>query len=277
MKIIQMLIDIAQKEERRSAMLTFHPHPRKVLFPDDHGLQLLTTMDEKLELLEQAGIDDVIIHPFSRGFSRHTAVEYVRDLLVHGLHMKHLVIGYDHRFGRNREGDIHELREMAPLFDFKVTEISAQDIDDVNVSSTKIRTALNEGDLTTANAFLGYRFSFFGKVVLGAQRGKGLGFPTANIHVLDDTKLIPRVGVYAVDVVLGDETFRGMMNIGFNPTFGDDAPKTIEVNIFDFDRDIYGRDLNIVLLKYLRDEQRFVNASDLQAQMIIDKQNALHS
>lgn len=269
-----MLNDIARNEGRRSVMLTFHPHPRKVLFPDDHGLQLLTTMDEKLALLEEAGLDDVIIHPFSLEFSRYNAVEYVRDLLVEAIGMKHMVIGYDHRFGRNREGDIHQLLEMAPLYDFKVTEIPAQDINEVYVSSTKIRNALLEGEVQTANNYLGYSFLFKGKVVRGENRGKDLGFPTANIAYLDDTKLVPADGVYAVDVLLDGDRKRGMMNIGHNPTFGDQNEKSIEVHLFDFDGDLYGRELTVVLLKYLRSEQRFHNAEDLQAQMAKDEGSA---
>lgn len=269
-----MLNDIAQREGRRSVMLTFHPHPRKVLFPDDHGLELLTTMDEKLDLLEEAGLDDVIIHPFSKDFSRYNAVEYVRDLLVNGLHMKHMVIGYDHHFGRNREGDIHQLRDMAPLYDFEVTEISAQDIDDVNVSSTKIRSALKAGEVVTANTYLGYRYSFRGKVVHGKRRGKGLGFPTANVLVDDDTKLIPMTGVYAVDVEFEQVNYRGMMNIGYNPTFGSEAQQTIEVNLFGFDREIYDQPIRVELLKYLRAEERFSDVEALKAQMEKDKIDA---
>jgi len=273
-KIIDMLNGFAHKAGRSSVMLTFHPHPRKVLFPDDHGLELLTTMEEKLELLEQAGLDDVIIHPFSREFSRYTAVEYVRDLLVHGLHMKHMVIGYDHHFGRNRQGDIHQLREMAPLYEFDVTEIAAKDIDDVNVSSTKIRQALQEGQVEVANTYLGYKYSFRGNVVPGKSRGKEIGFPTANIEVLDDTKLIPRNGVYAVDVRVQGAMHRGMMNIGHNPTFENGMDKSIEVNLFDFDRDIYGQEIRVCLLKYLRAEQRYGNVDELTAQMKIDQENA---
>jgi len=273
-KIIQMLNDIAEREGRRSVMLTFHPHPRKVLFPDDHGLELLTTMEEKLELLEAAGLDDVIIHPFSKEFSRFNAVEYVRDLLVNGLRMKHMVIGYDHHFGRNREGDIHQLREMAPLYDFNVTEISAEDIEDVHVSSTKVRTALQEGDVVTANMYLGYSYSFRGNVVRGKNRGKDLGFPTANIEISDDTKLIPKNGVYAVDVLLEGVAYRGMMNIGHNPTFEKRGERSVEVNLFDFDRDIYGLEVKVELLKYLRSEKRYSDVTGLKTQMEIDKHDA---
>ncbi len=273
-KILSQLNKIAGEEGLRSAMLTFHPHPRKVLFPDHHGLALLTTLDEKLELLERAGIQDVIIHPFSKEFSRVDPIAYVRDLLIEQLQMKHMVIGYDHRFGRNREGDIHQLIEMAPLYGFKVTEIAAQEVDDVNVSSTKIRKALDEGDVDAANTYLGYRYRFSGEVVPGKQRGKGLGFPTANIWVEDDTKLIPKEGVYAVDALLHGERFKGMMNIGFNPTFEQEGDKTMEVNLFNFDRDIYGERMIIELKKYLRPEKRFGDVNDLKKQMEKDRNDA---
>lgn len=275
-KIIDQLNKIAKEEGRRSVILTFFPHPRKVLFPDDHGLRLLTTMEEKLALFEKAGIDDVIIHPFSKEFSRFNAVEYVRDLLVEGIHMKHMVIGYDHHFGRNREGGIDQLREMAPLYDFNVTEISAKDIDDVNVSSTKIRAALDEGNVEIASAYLGYLYSFEGKVVHGKKRGNQIGYPTANLAEIDDTKLIPKNGVYSVEAELNGLLHRGMMNIGFNPTFEDEGQRSIEVHIFDFDGDLYGVQLRVFVLKYLRTEKRFSDLGELIKQMDTDKQNALN-
>ncbi len=277
LKIIDQLNKIAKEEGRRSVMLTFFPHPRKVLFPDDHGLRLLTTMDEKLELFEKAGLDDVIIHPFSKEFSRLNAVEYVRDLLVNGLNMKHMVIGYDHHFGRNRKGGIEQLREMSPLYEFHVTEISVKDVDDVNVSSTKIRSALDEGNIEMARAFLGYDYSFEGVVVHGRKRGKQMGYPTANLGSVDDTKLIPRNGVYAVEVVLKGARYKAMMNIGHNPTFDAASPQTIEIHIFDFDADIYGEQIRVFITKYLRTEKRFNNADELINQMNLDKEQALHA
>jgi len=275
LKIINQLNKIAKEEGRRSVMLTFFPHPRKVLFPDDHGLRLLTTMEEKLALFEKAGINDVIIHPFSKEFSRLNAVEYVRDLLVEGLNMKHMVIGYDHHFGRNRQGGIEQLRDMAPLYEFDVTEISAKDIDDVNVSSTKIRAALDDGEVDIASTYLGYLYSFEGKVVHGKKRGNLIGYPTANLAEIDDTKLIPKNGVYAVEVELNGMLYRAMMNIGFNPTFEESEQRTIEVHIFHFDRNIYGEQMRVFVLKYLRAERRFSDVSELIKQMDVDKQNAL--
>lgn len=274
-KILDRLNAIAREEGLRSAMLTFHPHPRKVLFPDDHGLNLLTTLDEKLERLDAAGIQDVIIHPFSRAFSRFDPIAYVRDLLVDQLSMQHMVIGYDHRFGRNRKGDIQQLMDMSPLYGFKVTEIAVKEVDDVNVSSTKIRRALENGDIDTANTFLGYRYRFSGTVVQGKKRGKGLGFPTANIEVEDDTKLIPKEGVYAVNAYIEDVELKGMMNIGVNPTFEDGTEKTVEVNLFDFSSEIYGKSITIELKKYLRAEKRFSDVDALKEQMEKDRYDAL--
>ena len=274
LKILNRLNDIAEREGLRSALLTFHPHPRKVIFPDDHGLRLLSTLDEKLDLLRMAGINDVIIHPFSRSFSRYNAVEYVRDLLIGNLNMKHIVIGYDHRFGRNRSGDINQLMEMAPLYDFKVTEIAAQEIDEVNVSSTKIRNALEKGEVELANSFLGYRYRFMGRVVNGENRGKSLGYPTANLIVEDDTKLIPCDGVYAVNAFVNDTWYKGMMNIGHNPTFNSGAHKSVEIHLFNFNYDIYGKEMIIELKKYLRPEQRFPSVDDLINQMKKDEIDA---
>lgn len=275
-KILSRLTEMCQQQSLRSVLLTFDPHPRKVLFPDDHGLQLLNTLDEKLELLEKTGIDDVIVHPFTKEFSRTTALYYVRDLLVQKLSMKKLVIGYDHQFGRNREGSIDQLREYAPLYNFDVSEIPAQDIDDVSVSSTKIRKALLAGEVDKASSFLSYDYFVTGSVVEGKKRGAGLGFPTANIQVNSDTKLIPGMGVYAVKVLVDDVFYFGMLNIGHNPTFGSNSPRTMEVNIFDFDQDIYQENIRVYFLARIRDEKKFNNPEELVAQLRIDKGHALN-
>ena len=274
-KILTQLSEMCQQQSLRSVLLTFNPHPRKVLFPDDHGLQLLNTLDEKLELLESTGIDDVIVHPFTLDFSRTTALYYVRDLLVQKLSMKKLVIGYDHQFGRNREGSIDQLREYAPLYGFDVSEIPAQDIDDVAVSSTKIRNALLGGEVLLAANYLNYNYFVTGSVVQGRQRGKGLGFPTANIKVHSDTKLIPKEGVYAVKVLIDDVFYKGMLNIGFNPTFEASKNRTMEVNIFDFDQDIYHKNIRVYFMDRIRSEQRFDGPESLTAQLLLDKVKAL--
>lgn len=275
-KILSRLSEMCQQQSLRSVLLTFDPHPRKVLFPDDHGLQLINTLDEKLELLEKTGIDDVIVHPFTKEFSRTTALYYVRDLLVQKLSMKKLVIGYDHQFGRNREGSIDQLREYAPLYNFDVSEIPAQDIDDVSVSSTKIRNALLAGEVDKASSFLSYDYFVTGSVVEGKNRGADLGFPTANIQVSSDTKLIPKMGVYAVKVLVDDAYYSGMLNIGHNPTFGAHNQRTMEVNIFDFDHDIYQKNIRVYFLARIRDEQKFNSPEELIDQLILDRNQALN-
>jgi riboflavin kinase/FMN adenylyltransferase len=274
-KILSRLNEMCHQQALRSVLLTFDPHPRKVLFPDDHGLQLLNTLDEKLELLEATGIDDVIVHPFTKEFSRTTAIYYVRDLLVQKLSMKKLVIGYDHQFGRNREGSIDQLREYAPLYNFDVSEIPAQDIDDVSVSSTKIRKALLAGEVDRASSFLSYDYFVTGSVVEGKKRGAGLGFPTANIQVNSDTKLIPRMGVYAVKVLVDDVFYFGMLNIGHNPTFGSNSTRTMEVNIFDFNQNIYQKNIRVYFKARIRDEKKFNSPEELVSQLNMDKDQAL--
>ena len=269
--ILDRLKQIAQKLDGESVLLTFYPHPRMVLQADSN-LKLLNTIDEKTELLEAAGIDHLIIHPFTKAFSRTTSLEFVRDILVNQIGTKKLVIGYDHHFGRNREGSFDHLKEFGPLYGFEVEEIPAQDIDDVNVSSTKIRKALVEGDVQTANLYLGDAFQLRGEVVKGNQIGRTLGYPTANLDLGNPYKLVPADGIYAVLVYLGKEQFQGMLNIGMRPTLKENQPKrSIEVNIFDFDRDVYGQELKLELIKRVRDEKKFNNLENLKAEMEKDK------
>lgn len=271
MTIINRLKEVAIKQKGETVLLTFFPHPRMVL-QEDNDLKLINTLDEKINLLEKAGIDHLIIHPFTKEFSRLTSLEFVRDLMVNKIGTKCLVIGYDHHFGRNREGSFEHLMEFGPLYGFDVEEIPAQDIDNVNVSSTKIRKALLEGDLKTANEYLTHPFSITGKVVSGAQNGRKLGFPTANIEVLERYKLIPAHGIYAVKVQIDYQIFKGMLNIGVRPTIADaDGKPTIEVNIFDFDEDIYGKQISVQLIDRIRAEEKFPSLDDLVKQMHLDK------
>lgn len=269
--ILSRLSEKAKASDLESVMVTFDPHPRKVLFPNQTGLKLLTTIDERLELLESSGIDSVIVHPFTLDFSRTSALIYVRDLLVGKAGMKKLVIGYDHQFGKNREGDIDQLKELAPLYGFEVDEIPAQEIDDVNISSTKIRNALLDGDIQTANRYLDYRFFVTGSVVKGRQRGREIGFPTANIEVSDKDKIIPRIGVYAVTVDYKAKTWDAMLNIGQNPTFEETNDLRAEVHIFDFDQSIYGEKLRINFHSRLRDEFKFDSSKALVEQLNKDE------
>jgi riboflavin kinase/FMN adenylyltransferase len=265
--IINRINELAKNQNGESVLLTFWPHPRLVLFPDDNELKLLSTLKERIELLRESGIDHLIIHPFSVDFSRITAVEYVRDILVRDLNVSKLVIGYDHHFGRNREGNLDELKSVAPDYGFEVEEISAQEIDDVNVSSTKIRNALLEGDLAKANEFLGYRYSVSGKVIKGQELGRSIGFPTANLEPDESYKLIPGNGVYSVAVEHEAKVYRGMANLGNRPTVSDSEDRILEVNLFEFDGDLYEKEIKVTFVDRIRDEIKFDSLDQLRAQL----------
>ena len=270
--IIKKLVKEAKKEGKKAVLLTFFPHPRMVL-QKDATIELINTINEKAELLEKTGLDYLIIHPFSKAFSRMSALEFVRDLLVNQLNISKLIIGYDHHFGKNREGNITQLTEYSHLYDFKVEEIPAQDIDDVSVSSTKIRRALHEGNLKTANNYLGYYFMLNGNVVNGKQLGGKIGYPTANIDVKETYKLIPKTGVYVVKSLIDEKTVFGMMNIGSRPTV-DGNHQTIEVHFLDFNQDLYDKNLTIELIYFLRDEQKFDSIDLLINQLKKDEETA---
>jgi len=235
----------------------------------DTKIKMLNTIDEKNKLLEQQGIDHLVIKKFTKDFSRLSAQEYVRKVLVETLHVKHIIIGYDHHFGRNRTANIHDLKAFGEIYDFKVTEILAQEIDEVTISSTKIRQALNSGDVKTANTFLGYNFMISGTVVKGKGIGKTLNFPTANIRISESYKLIPKHGVYVVKTRILNTTVFGMMNIGVNPTVNGKL-RSIEIHFFDFSQDIYGVYLEIEILKRLREEQKFDSLAELEKQLLKD-------
>jgi riboflavin kinase/FMN adenylyltransferase len=272
--IINQLKRAAEKINGESVLLTFFPHPRMVLYPDDNELRLLNTIDERIEMLAKAGIDHLIVHPFSKEFSRLTSTEFVRDILVNKLNVATLVIGYDHHFGRNREGSFEHLEELSPLYDFTVEEIAAQEIQQVNISSTKIRNSLLAGEINAANQFLGYDYFIEGTVVDGNKLGREIGFPTANVKINEWYKLIPANGVYAVKVKIDNSCFNGMLNIGKRPTI-DDSNETIEVNIFDFDQDIYNKAIRIKFIERIRNEQKFEQVSNLKSQLEIDKEKAI--
>ena len=271
-KIIEKLVLEAKKANRKSVLLTFFPHPRMVL-QKDNSLELINTIEERANLLEITGLDYLIIHPFSIAFSRMSALAFVRDILVNQLNISKLIIGYDHHFGKNREGNIIQLTEYSHLYDFKVEEIPAQDIDAVSVSSTKIRNALAEGSLKTANSYLGYNFMLSGTVVNGKQLGGKIGYPTANINVKETYKLIPKTGVYVVLSKIQERNVYGMMNIGNRPTINGNH-QTIEVHFFDFNADLYGQNLQIELLYFLRDEEKFDTIESLIIQLKKDEQTA---
>ncbi len=267
-KILKQLIEVCKKNGGESVLLTFDPHPRMVLQPDI-DLKLINSQREKIELLKNSGIDHVIIHPFTKEFSRTTSLDFVRNILVNTIGAKKLVIGYDHHFGRNREGSFEHLKEFGPVYGFDVEEISAEDVQNITVSSTKIRKALSAGDLDAANEFLGYAYSLTGQVVEGEKIGSILGFPTANVVLEDSNKLIVGDGVYAVDVAFPaqpEKTYHGMCNIGMRPTFSGKF-KTIEVHLFNFNRDIYGEQVTLTFRGKLRGEKKFESAEQLKNQL----------
>ncbi|MBL7925304.1 MAG: bifunctional riboflavin kinase/FAD synthetase [Bacteroidia bacterium] len=268
-KIIERLKLLAAQVDGQVVLLTFFPHPRMVIFPDDHGLQLLNTLSEKKQLLAQSGVNHLIIHPFSKSFSRLTSTQFIKDILVEKLKTHTLVIGYDHHFGRNREGSFDNLIELAPLYNFKVEQIPEQDVHDMAVSSTKIRNALLSGDLQTATDFLGYNFTLTGTVVHGKKLGRTLGFPTANLAINENYKLIPANGVYAVTVTINTnntQKFAGALSIGNRPTF-DNGPRSIEVYLINFTGDLYGQELTLSFKHYLRGDIAFSTTEALVSQI----------
>jgi len=269
-KIIDRLKFLAQIYQGETVLLTFSPHPRLVLFPDNKDLKLITSENEKIEILNGLGIDHLIIHPFTKEFSRLSSIEFVRNILVNQIGTKKLVIGYNHHFGRNREGTFEHLKEFGPIYGFDVEEISAHDVQSINVSSTKIRNAIQHGDIKTANSYLGYRFLLSGHVVHGLSNGRKIGYPTANIRVSESTKMIPLEGVYAVEVEKDGVLYGGMLNIGNKPTFGT-FNQTIEVHIFDFNQDLYGQEIKVFFKDRIRDEIKFDSVDDLKNQLAKDK------
>lgn len=269
-KIISRLVDIAKTNDLQALVLTFFPHPRMVV-QKDSDIKLINTIDEKAAQLQELGVDHLVVKEFTKSFSRLTALEYVRDVLVNKLKVKHIIVGYDHHFGRNRTATIDDLIEFGKFYDFEVTQIDAQEIGDVAVSSTKIRTALHEGKMKIANQFLGYDFMLTGIVVKGKGLGSNLNFPTANIYIEESYKLIPKEGVYLVQSNLNGHQTYGMMNIGKNPTVSQDNKTHIEVHFLDFDGDLYGKTLKIELLDHLRSEIKFPNVDALKAQLKKDK------
>lgn len=272
-QIIRRLRKLAAETHGETVVLTFFPHPRMVLQPDDNDLKLITTMSEREELLRSFGIDHLIIQPFDKEFSRISAIEFVRDQLANRIGMKTLVIGYDHHFGRNREGSYRDLEEWAPIYDFRLEEINEQVINDVAVSSTKIRKSLLEGDILSANKLLGHRFSLRGIVVEGDKIGRTLGFPTANLEIAEAYKLIPSNGIYAVQVKVANSFHNGMLYIGTRPALGE-GKRRIEVNIFNFDSDIYGSEVQLHFVERIRGDLSFENLDKLKERMKEDQRIA---
>ena len=271
-KVIKQLLNSSKKEDEVSLLLTFFPHPRMVL-QKNSSLKLINTIEEKSDLLKNLGLDELIIHPFDQEFSRLTAYEFVRNVLVNKLNISKLIIGYDHHFGKNREGNFEQLQEYGEIFGFEVEEISVKNLNDISISSTKIRKALNEGGINKANNYLGYNFMLSGEVVRGNNLGEKIGFPTANINIEETYKLIPKAGVYIVKSIIKGVLYYGMMNIGNRPTING-KHQTIEVNFFDLEGDLYGKTIKVELLKFLRDEQKFDSIDHLRTQLYQDKKTA---
>lgn len=268
-RVIEQLKATAAKIGGESVLLTFFPHPRMVLFPHTEQL-LLNTQDEKIALLRGMGIDHLVIHPFTREFSMLSSSEFIEKILVRGLRTKRLVIGYDHHFGKDREGSFDNLKLLGPKFGFEVEEIPAHETAHIKVSSTRIREALIAGKVDVANNLLGYNYRLTGTVVKGQQLGRKLGFPTANIISPEPYKIIPGNGVYAVNVFSAGRKYGGMMNVGMRPTIGG-LHRTSEVNIFDFNADIYGEELTIEFIRWVRGEQKFAGLDELKSQLAADK------
>ena len=273
-KIINQLTSISSKNNLISILLSFFPHPKMVL-QNDNELKLINTIQEKEGLLNSLNLDYLIIKEFTKEFSRLSALEFVRDILVNKLNAKHIIIGYDHHFGRNRTANIEQLKEFGELYDFKVTEILAQDIDDIAISSTKIRKALINGEIRLANKFLGYNFFFSGDVIHGNNIGKTISFPTANIKIDAPYKLVPKNGVYIVKTTIDNQITFGMMNIGYNPTFNG-KQKSIEIHFINFNKNIYDKTLTIEMILRIRNEIKFNTVEDLKKQLEQDKLSTLN-
>lgn len=273
-KILRRLQELAARKQGETVLLTYWPHPRLILQPEDKSLRLLTTLSEKVKLLEEMGVDHLIILPFTKELSQMSSEEFIRDILVDKIQTKTLVIGYDHKFGKNREGSFEYLQSHSHLFGFAIEEISRQDVDDLGVSSTKIRTALAQGDISTANKYLGRPYDLSGQVVKGQQIGRSLGFPTANIQIAEDYKLLPRDGAYAVHAEVHSIRYKAILNIGDRPTV-DGQKKTIEAHLIDFEGDLYGQELRVYFQEFLREEKKFESLDALKNQLVVDRERAI--
>jgi riboflavin kinase / FMN adenylyltransferase len=271
-KILKKLKEEADKVGGETVLFTFYPHPRMVLFPDSHGLKLLQLQEEKIEKLKRLGLDNLIVQPFTKEFSDLSALAFVEDFLVDKLRVSKLVIGYDHQFGKDRQGSSEFLKSYAQKYNYTVIDIPAQEIDEVNISSTKIRNAIEAGDIQTANAYLGDPVELRGEVIQGEQNGRKFGFPTANIKIESELKILPPIGVYAVNVLLENgTTWQGMMNIGLRPTVLSSSKLSIEVNVFDFSENLYGQNLIVQVMDRIRSEIKFDSVEQLIQQIKQDE------
>lgn len=273
-KILKRVVERAEKDSLTSVLLTFFPHPRMILQPE-HDLKLINTIEERVQLTSNQGIENIVIHPFSKEFSRTTAFDYVKNILIDRLQAKVVVIGYDHRFGINRSASIEELKKFAIEFDFEVIEISKKEVEEVAVSSTKIRNTLEKGAIEKTNTYLNRDFSIHGKVISGKKLGRTIGYPTANLAVKEAYKMIPAHGVYITSSIINKKRVYGMTNIGTNPTVSSDSLQTIETYYLDFKADLYDQEMELFFHKRLRNEEKFHNLPDLIAAMKVDEQNTI--
>ena len=270
-RIFKRMVKLAEECDGETVVVTFHPHPRLVIHPDSKNLKFINTQDKKYDLIKKYGIDHLVIIPFTREFASTDAKSFIKDMLFRKIGICQLVVGYDHHFGKNRKGSFDELLSLATELGFEVEQIPVQDIDNIAISSTKIRNALKEGNIKTANTLLGYEYSITGKVVEGNKIGRKIGFPTANTELKDEYKLITAIGVYACRVLWNDKMFLGMGNIGYRPTISN-SDLTIEVHIFDFDEMIYGETITIFFVDRIRDEVKFKDLEALRMQLVRDRE-----
>ena len=272
-KVFNKVINASKLSNLSSVVLTFFPHPR-IILNKYNDVKMIDTLDEKIDHLEKIGIDHLIIHPFDKKFSLLSADQFIKEYLVDKLKLKHIIIGYDHRFGKGREASITDLKEYSSEFNFVVDEIDAQEIEKIAISSTKIRKSINEGDLETTRVYLGRFFSLTGKVVKGDGLGKQIDYPTANIKIEENYKIIPKDGVYYIKTTIDNKLYNGMMNIGHRPTIGS-KEKSIEVNLFNFNRDIYDKIIKVDVIEKIRDEKKFSSIEALKAQLVKDEEHCL--
>jgi len=272
-KILSRLIKSSKNKDLNSVVLTFFPHPR-IILNKYNEVKMIDTLDEKIIHLNEIGIDSLVIHPFDKNFSLLSANQFIKDFLVDKLKIKHIIIGYDHRFGKGREASVTDLKNYADDYDFTVEEIKAQEIEKITVSSTKIRNSINQGDIKNTEKYLGRYFNLTGKIVKGDGLGKKINYPTANIFIEESYKIIPKDGVYLVETIIKDKLFKGMMNIGHRPTIGTNV-KSIEVHLFNFNQDIYGHVISIKMISKIRDEKKFSSIQALKEQLVKDENYCL--
>lgn len=273
-EILRNLAERARKNGKESVLFTFDPHPRIILDPINHSVKLIDTLEERLKKLEETRLDTVILFPFTKEFSQLSACAFVEEILVNKLDVSEMFVGYDHHFGKNRSGNFNELKQLGTAFDFRVSQIEAVQLESDSISSTKIRKAISEGNTLQAMRFLGVPYQFSGEVIKGNQLGRTIGFPTANVSVKEETKLIPAHGVYAVRIEINSNWYKGVMNIGTKPTVQDALKTTIEVFIFDFSTDIYGEEIRVLVYDFIRSEQRFSSIEELKLQLKKDEKTA---